>query len=84
MNKKETQKLVSLVKRFTQADAVFNFLSQGYEFTVADAQAAGIADPRRVVNHLRNAGAPIYANERKTKTGVTYKSYRLGTPRKNG
>jgi hypothetical protein len=84
MNKKQTQKLTTLVKKNTQADALYAFLEAGNEFTIEGAQAAGIADPRRVVNKLRALGVPVYHNPRTTRNGTRFMSYRIGTPRKNG
>lgn len=81
MTKKQTHKLSQLTKKMTQASALFHFLSEGHEFSAAEAKQSGIADPSRVVNKLRAEGVPIYLNDRKTKDGKTIRRYRLGTPR---
>lgn len=84
MTKKDIQKFARIANRMTQKEAIYTILEAGHEFTVSDAKAAGIADPRRVVNQLRDLGYPVYLNPRKTRTGELVKRYRLGTPRKNG
>jgi len=84
MNKKQIAQFARIASRMTQKEAIYAILETGQEFTVADAKAAGIADPARVVNQLRDLGHPVYLNERKTKTGEIVKRYRLGTPRRNG
>lgn len=84
MNKKQLAQFARIASRMTQKEAIYAILEAGHEFTVSDAKAAGIADPARVVNQLRDLGYPVYLNPRKTKTGEIVKRYRLGTPRKNG
>jgi hypothetical protein len=84
MTKKEIQQFARIATRMTQKEAIYAVLEAGHEFTVADARAAGIADPARVVNQLRELGYPVYLNPRKTRTGEVVKRYRLGTARKNG
>lgn len=60
MNKTQTKKLASLVaKSSSQKDAILEYLSEGNQVTADGARSAGIADPRRVVNHLRNDGHNI-------------------------
>ena len=82
MNKTEIKKFATLVRRNTQKDAMLNVLIAGYEPSADDAAAAGIRDPRRVVNFLREEGYPIYLNNRKTRSGDVVRRYRLGTPRR--
>jgi hypothetical protein len=84
MTKKEIQKLSRLLKTHSQPTALLEMLSDGYEFTANEAKSAGVADPRRVVNRLRQHGFPIYLNRRSTRSGETVKRYRLGTPRQHG
>lgn len=85
MTKIETTKLARLVKNMTQKEAIFAFLQEGHEFSAAEARRAGIADPSRVINALRNDhGVAIYLNPRTDRNGASIKRYRLGTPRKNG
>jgi len=84
MNKKQIAQFARIAARMTQKEAIYAILEAGHEFTVSDAKAAGIADPARVVNQLRDLGYPVYLNPRKTKTGELVKRYRLGTARKNG
>jgi hypothetical protein len=64
-----------------QTKAVEAFLQAGNEFSIEEAQEAGIADPRRVVNTLRSAGLPIYLNPRKLPCGTQTRRYRLGSPK---
>lgn len=75
MNKRETKKLASLVaKSSSQKDAILSYLSEGNTVTATGAREAGIADPRRVVNHLRNAGYGIsrsVVSDRKS-TAIVY------------
>jgi hypothetical protein len=60
MNKRDTKKLASLVaKSSSQKDAILSYLTEGNTVTAEGARDAGIADPRRVVNHLRNDGHDI-------------------------
>ena len=59
MKQSEKTKLAKLVGKFTQKEAVFDFLSDGHVLSITDARAAGIADPRRVVNKIRNLGHGI-------------------------
>jgi len=74
MKQTEANKLKRLVKNNTQKEAIFEFLSAGYEFSIAEARAAGIADPRRVVNALRSEhGLPIAMSETQTRRGVVRK-----------
>ena len=60
----------------SQKSAILETLSEEVEFSVADAKAAGIANPTSVVAQLRNDGFRIYSNPRKTRTG-TVNRYRL-------
>lgn len=60
MNKRDTKRLASLVaKSSNQKDAILSYLSEGNQITADGAHEAGIADPRRVVNHLRKSGHGI-------------------------
>jgi hypothetical protein len=78
MNKTEIKKLSSLLKKFSQKEAVYEMLANGVQPSVEDMKFAGIKDPRRVINHLRsNHGAPIYLNTRKDKSGQVTRRYRL-------
>jgi hypothetical protein len=84
MTKKEISKLATLVKTSTQKEAVYSILEQGFEPSVGDLRAAGIADPYRVVNRLRNEnGMPIYLNDRRDRSGQSIRRFRLGTPRRS-
>lgn len=85
MKSTDIRKFATLVKRYTQKEAMYAVLEAGFEPSVQDARAAGIADPYRVANKLRNEhDLPIYLNERKDRKGNVVKRYRLGTPRRNG
>lgn len=85
MNKKEIKKVSSLLRSYTQKEAVYATLENGFEPSVEDLKAAGIADPRRVVNQLRaDHGFAIYLNDRKDRRGNVTRRYRLGTARRNG
>lgn len=78
MTKKNMNRLVNLLKNNTQKEAVYAFLASGQEFTSADAKAASIKDPRRVVNKLRTEhGIPVQTIDRTTRNGVTTRSYTL-------
>lgn len=60
MNKRDTKKLAALVaKSASQKEAVLSYMSEGNTITSDGAKAAGIGDPRRVVNRLRDAGHRI-------------------------
>lgn len=60
MTKTLTKKLSSLVaKSSNQQEAVLSFLESGNTVTADGARNAGIGDPRRVVNRLRNEGYRI-------------------------
>lgn len=85
MTKKQATKLQSLVKKFNQKEALYEFLAQGNEFSAAEVKCAtGIADPARVISALRNDhGMAIYLNPRKNRQGESINRYRLGTPRAN-
>lgn len=84
MNKTDITKLSKLLKNNTQKEAVYTMLERGYEPSVEDMRSAGIADPRRVVNQLRNDhGAAIYLNDRRDRRGNVTRRYRLGTHRAN-
>jgi hypothetical protein len=85
MTKTEIKKVSTLLKNNSQKEAVYAVLESGYEPSVADLKAAGISDPRRVVNQLRNEhGFPIYLNDRKDRRGNVTRRFRLGTARRNG
>jgi hypothetical protein len=85
MKSTEIKQLRNALKKNSQKEAVYAFLANGYEPSVADLHSAGIADPRRVVNQLRNDhGLAIYLNDRKDKRGAVTRRYRLGTHRNNG
>jgi hypothetical protein len=78
MKYNDIRKFKSLVNKFTQKEALYEIMSAGFEPSVADAQAAGIADPRRVVNRLRNDhGLEIYSNPRRDRAGNVMNRYRL-------
>jgi hypothetical protein len=81
LTQKQLDKFVRLVKNSTQANAILRFLGEGHEFSTIEAKLAGIADPARVIYNLRNEGAAIYCNPRKTKSGGTVMRYRLGSPK---
>jgi hypothetical protein len=60
MTKTLTKKLSKLIASSTnQESAMMAFLSEGNTVTASGASAAGIGDPRRVVNRLRNSGIRI-------------------------
>jgi hypothetical protein len=59
MNKQETKKLAALVAQSSQKEGILSFLAEGNTVTASGARSAGVADPRRVVNHLRNDGHNI-------------------------
>lgn len=60
MTKTLTKKLSKLIDKSTnQESAVLAFMSEGNTVTASGASAAGIGDPRRVVNRLRNSGHRI-------------------------
>lgn len=85
MTKTDIKKVKTLLKQSTQKEAVYAILADGYEPSVNDLKSAGIADPHRVVNQLRNDhGFAIYLNDRKDRRGNVTRRYRLGTPRRNG
>jgi len=77
MKYNDIRKFATLVKNYTQADALLAVLDQGFEPSIEDAQRAGIADPRRVINRLREYGATIYLNECKNSRGQIVKRFRL-------
>jgi hypothetical protein len=60
----------------TQKGAIIETLYAGTEFSVAEAQEAGISNPTSVVSQLREHGYSIYSNPRKTTSG-TVNRYRL-------
>lgn len=80
LTQKQLEKFVRLVKKNTQKEAILQFLGEGFEFSSDEARLAGIADPARVIYNLRNEGAAIYCNPRKTKCGGKVMRYSLGTP----
>jgi type IV secretory pathway VirB9-like protein len=85
MTKTEIKKVSTMLKNNSQKQAVYAVLESGYEPSVEDLNAAGIADPRRVVNQLRNDhGFAIYLNDRKDRRGNVTRRFRLGTHRRNG
>jgi tetraacyldisaccharide-1-P 4'-kinase len=60
MNKKETKRLAATIAASAnQSEGILAYLAEGNTITADGARQAGIADPRRVVNHLRNAGVKI-------------------------
>lgn len=85
MTKTDIKKVSTLLRTRTQKEAIYTVLENGYEPSIADLKAAGISDPRRVVNQLRNDhNLPIYLNDRKDRRGNVTRRFRLGTPRRNG
>jgi hypothetical protein len=85
MTKTEIKKVTSALRTLTQKEAVYAVLESGFEPSVEDLKAAGIADPRRVVNQLRTEhGFAIYLNDRKDRRGNVTRRFRLGTARRNG
>lgn len=84
MNKTEIKKLSTMLKKYTQKEAVYSILESGYEPSVQDMLTAGIADPRRVVNQLRtDHGFSIYLNDRRDRRGNVTRRYRLGSARRS-
>jgi len=80
MTKKEIAKFRTQVKRNSQPLAITNMLSAGYQFSVDDAMQAGIADPRRVVNRLRQQHKlPITQDLYEVRGGKTVKRYSLSS-----
>jgi chemotaxis receptor (MCP) glutamine deamidase CheD len=77
MTKKLTQKMTSLINRSSQREALLWFLFSGTSFTAAGARAAGIADPRRVVNYLRSLEIDIVAERIADRAGNVTTQYRL-------
>ena len=61
-----------------QKQRVLNYLQNGNNLTVAEANARGIANVGEVVRSLREEGNAIYLNKRAN--GKSF--YRLGTPTK--
>lgn len=75
MTKTLTKKLSSLVAKSTsQKEAVLSFLNSGNTVSASGALNAGIADPRRVVNLLREDGHRIDRNVVTTRgtTAIVY------------
>lgn len=64
MNKKEVKRLASLVSKSNQKEAMLTYLNEGKEISSVGAWDAGIADPRRVINHLRKSGVRITGNSK--------------------
>ncbi len=84
MTQRQINRLTTLVLLKNQKEAVLIALEAGYEPSPVDLYNAGIADPYRVVNHLRyERGAPIYLNTRYNSKGERVRRYRLGTPKQN-
>jgi hypothetical protein len=77
MTKKLTKKLTTLLKNATQNEAVLTFLLDHNTLTSIGAREAGVSDPRRVVNHLRNAGFPIQGNQVVNRAGQRLTQYAL-------
>lgn len=59
MNKTKINKLKKILSKRTQEDALYEFLTEGNVVTAQGAKEAGIADPRRVINRLREYGHVI-------------------------
>lgn len=58
-----TKQLIKNYKSYgTQKGAILATLTHGTEFSVAEARAAGIANPTAVVSQLREEGFEIYSN----------------------
>jgi aspartate carbamoyltransferase regulatory subunit len=70
MNKTQTKKLAALVaKSSNQQDAVLAYMSEGNSITSEGARTAGIGDPRRTVNRLRNSGVRISRDVQVSRNG---------------
>ena len=84
MTKRQHNRLTNLVLVNTQTEAVLIALEAGYEPSPAELKSAGIGDPYRVVNTLRDKqGVPIYLNNRYDSCGNKIRRYRLGTPKQH-
>ena len=60
---------------------ILTFLKTGSDITQAQARKRfGITNVRARMSELRQAGYPIYLNQKTTANGRTIKAYRLGTP----
>jgi hypothetical protein len=65
----------------TQATRVLEAFLNGDNLTSKQITARfGIANPRAVVNQLRNMGYAIYLNKHRDTKGRETQKYRLGTP----
>lgn len=68
MNKRDQKKLAALAaKCANQGEAFLSYMNEGNTITSTGAICAGIADPRRVVNHLRRGGYRINAEQVESK-----------------
>ena len=66
----------------SQKARLFNFLAKGKEVSIAEAsKRLNIANPSAVVAQLREDGARIYTNRRRTAQGQTVFKYRLDLAR---
>ena len=71
--------IMSNTTRNTQKSRLFNLLAAGKEITVNEARKrCRIANPTAVISRLREEGAVIYTNVKKTSGRTTY-AYRMGT-----
>jgi len=60
---------------------ILTFLKTGSDITQAQARKRfGITNVRARMSELRQAGYPIYLNQKTTSNGRTIRAYRLGTP----
>lgn len=68
-------------KSASVATRILKYLKTGADITENQAKSRfGITNVRARMSELRQAGFPIYLNEKTTKSGDTIKAYRLGTP----
>lgn len=80
MNKTQTKKLTKYITNYGKTEAMLSALQEGMVISPEGAKAAGIADPRRAVNRLRERGHNIVTDVTVTKKG-TARAYRFVAPR---
>ena len=69
-----------MTKNLTKVEKVLEALKAGQELTAKQISKRYGTDAHNTVYVLRQAGYPIYLNNRTNSLGETYKKYRLGTP----
>jgi hypothetical protein len=68
------------MNKITKVEKVLEALKSGQELTAKQISHRYGVQPHNTVYVLRQAGYPIYLNDRTNSLGDTYKKYRLGTP----